>query len=414
MPLKILHTADWHLGQVFHEYDRSFEHETFLKWLIKTICKYDTDVLLMSGDVFDVSNPSASSTRLYYWFLRELTTALPNIQIIITAGNHDSAARLEAPKLLLEAFNISIAGLIQKNEDTSINFENLIIPLKNKAGQRKAWCMAIPFLKQGDYPVIEGATQPYAQGITKFYQDAYACVLNKKLPGEAIVAMGHLHTLDAVNSEDDKSERTIMGGIEFIPASAFDEQIAYTALGHIHKAQKVAQKENIRYSGSPIPMSFSEINYKHQVIYVELEGEIARKIEPIEIPVCIELLRIPAKPKPLSEALMELSRLPEVNDKTTAPFLEVRILLDGPEPSLRHKIESEIENKQVRLTRIIADYKEAAPDENNALKRQNDLTQLKPFDILSKVYEKKYNNNIPDEMVKLFNEVSQKLESSDK
>lgn len=414
MPLKILHTADWHLGQVFHEYDRSFEHETFLKWLIKTVCEYDIDVLLMSGDVFDVSNPSAASTRLYYWLLRELTAAQPNIQIIITAGNHDSAARLEAPKLLLEAFNISIVGLVQKNTDATANYENLIIPLKNKAGQRKAWCMAIPYLKQGDYPVIEGATQPYAQGITKFYQDAYACVVNKKLPGEAIVAMGHLHTLDATSSEEDKSERAIMGGIEFIPASAFHEQIAYTALGHIHKAQKVAKKENIRYSGSPIPMSFSEINYKHQVIYIELEGEIAGKIEPIEIPLSIELLRVPAKPEPLNKVLIELNQLPEVTDKTYAPFLEIRILLDGPEPSLRHKIESAIENKQVRLTRIIAIYKDPSPDENNGIKRQNDLTQLKPFDILSKVYEKKYNNKIPDELVKLYIEVSQKIESSEK
>ncbi|MDP1726529.1 MAG: exonuclease SbcCD subunit D C-terminal domain-containing protein [Bacteroidota bacterium] len=413
MSLKILHTADWHLGQIFHEYDRSFEHETFLKWLINTVCEYDADVLLMSGDVFDVSNPSAASTRLYYWFLRELTSAVPNIQIIITAGNHDSAARLEAPRLLLEAFNISIVGLVHKNEDTSINYEHLIIPLKNKAGQRKAWCMAIPFLKQGDYPVIEGATQPYAQGVTQFYQDAFAAALNKKLPGEAIVAMGHLHTLDAVSSEDDKSERAIMGGVEFIPASAFHEQIAYTALGHIHKAQKIAKKDHIRYSGSPIPMSFSEINYRHQVIFVELEGETAYKIEPIEIPVSIELLRVPAKPKPLNETLIELNQLPEVTDKTYAPFLEVRVLLDGPEPSLRHQIENAIENKQVRLTRINPVYKDAAPDENDAVKRQNDLTQLKPFDILSRVYEKKYNNKIPDELVKLFHEVSQKLETSD-
>ncbi len=414
MPLKILHTADWHLGQIFHEYDRSVEHETFLKWLIKTIKDYDIDVLLMCGDMFDVSNPSASSTRLYYWFLRELTHSVPNIQIVITAGNHDSAARLEAPKLLLEAFNISIVGLVQKNVDATINYENLMIPLKNKAGQRKAWCMAIPFLKQGDYPQIEGAIQPYSQGITKFYQDAYDFVISKKLPGEAIIAMGHLHTLDAANSEEDKSERAIMGGIEFIPASAFHEQIAYTALGHIHRAQKVAQKENIRYSGSPIPMSFSEIKYKHQVIYIELEAEMAIKIEPIEIPVSIELIRIPAKPKPLHEVLAELNRLPEVKDKSNAPFLEIRILLEGPEPSLRHKIETAIENKQVRLTRIIAVYKEVDHNENTTIKRQNDLTQLKPIDILSRVYEKKYNNKIPDELLNLFNGISQKLESSDK
>lgn len=94
--MKILHTADWHLGQTFYEYDRREEHLHFLEWLKQQIRQHEIDVLLIAGDVFDSPNPSAESQRMYYRFLREVTSENPSLQIIIIAGNHDSAARLEA------------------------------------------------------------------------------------------------------------------------------------------------------------------------------------------------------------------------------------------------------------------------------------------------------------------------------
>lgn len=415
MPLKLLHTADWHLGQLFHEYDRSIEHEAFLNWLVNLLVQKNIDVLLMSGDVFDVSNPSAASTGLYYSFLRKVTTAVPGLQIIITAGNHDSPGRLEAPKMLLEAFNISIVGLVQKNADLSINYDKLILPLKNKTGETKAWCMTIPFLRQGDYPFIAGSKQPYADGVTKFYMDAYAYALTKKKEGQAIIAMGHLHALNAEPSDEDKSERVIMGGVEFVPASTFDDGLAYTALGHIHKAQKVAKKDTIRYAGSPVPMSFSEINYKHQVVYVELEGEMASVIEPIEIPVTVALIKMPAKPKILTEVLLELEQLPEANnDINTAPYLEVNVLLDTVEPTLKYRINKALENKHVRLTRIKPFYKEVENDADKKHQQNTNVNEIKPVEMLHSIYKKKFNDELPEELLNLFNEVIQKLETPEK
>ncbi len=404
--MKILHTADWHLGQLFHEYDRTFEHSRFLRWLINTAHTLEIDAMLISGDVFDVSNPSAVSTSLYYNFLREITHALPKLQIVITAGNHDSATRLESPRALLEAFNVTVLGLIPRKEDNTVDYEKLIIPLRNKSGVRKAWCMAIPFLRMGDYPTIENATQPYSEGVCQFYSESYKFALSKQENGEAIITMGHLHCLNAETSANDKSERAIMGGIEFVSSSAFHPDIAYIALGHIHKAQRVGGRENVRYSGSPIPMSFSELNYKHQVVVFDIENGIADNIQAIEIPVTVELLRIPAKPKSFSDVLMELDFLPEANpEKQLAPYLEVRVLLDGPEPSLRHKIEAAIENKQVRLTRIEVSYNKADEAESSN-QTFTDLRQINPLDMLSKTYLKKYNSEVPAELVSLFNEVS--------
>ncbi|MDO8897657.1 MAG: exonuclease subunit SbcD, partial [Bacteroidales bacterium] len=95
--MKILHTSDWHIGQLFYEYDRTYEHQKFLNWLVEIIKNEKTDVLLISGDVFDLSNPAAASIKLFYTFLNQAVKGNPDLQIVIIAGNHDSASRLESP-----------------------------------------------------------------------------------------------------------------------------------------------------------------------------------------------------------------------------------------------------------------------------------------------------------------------------
>ncbi len=235
--MRILHTADWHIGQLFHEYDRTWEHQQFLNWLLETIAKEQADVLLISGDIFDLSNPSAASIKLFYSFLNRAVGASSDLQIIITAGNHDSASRLESPKPLLESSNIYIIGLIERKEDGEIDYEKLTIPLKDKTGAIKAWCLAVPFLRMGDYPVIPDNENPYAAGVAAFYAEAYNCACAKKQTNQPVISMGHLHAQQTDMTDVDKSvERPIMGGVECIGATAFHEEIRYVALGHIHKA----------------------------------------------------------------------------------------------------------------------------------------------------------------------------------
>jgi exonuclease SbcD len=301
--MKILHTADWHIGQLFHKYDRTYEHQKFLDWLLDTIKHEQVDVLLVSGDVFDISNPAAASVKIFYTFLNQAVKANPHIQIIITAGNHDSASRLESPKPLLESSRIHIVGLVEKNVENEVDYKKLIIPIEDSSGTIKAWCMAIPFLRMGDYPVVADCANPYTEGVAALYKEAYEYALNKKQDGQAIIAMGHLHTQHAEVKDLDKTERLIMGGVECIASIAFHEDIAYEALGHIHKAQKIGGKESLRYSGSPLPMSFSELNYKHQVIVFELTGDAICNIQSIEVPLSVELKRVPSTHSTLTEVL---------------------------------------------------------------------------------------------------------------
>lgn len=406
--MKILHTADWHIGQLFHEYDRSYEHQRFLDWLVQTLQTEKIDVMLISGDVFDISNPSAASIKMFYTFLSQATKANPDLQIIITAGNHDSASRLEAPKPLLESSNVHIIGLVEKDAEGNIDYEKLLVPIHDAYGNPKIWCLAVPFLRMGDYQTIPNCSNPYTEGVTELYKEAFEYASQKMKDGQSIIAMGHLHTQHAEITDLDKTERQIMGGVECIPATAFHPDIKYVALGHIHKAQRIGGKEHIRYSGSPLPLSFSELNYKHQVVVFELDQEI-NKLKTIEIPLFVSLQRTPLSHQPLHEVIAQLENLPKIDSTPeTAPYLEVRVLLEGPEPALRHKVETALVGKKVRLARI--DAKHPASEQNSTeIITPDKLNQLQPNDVFGKIYQSKYNTEVPTEVMQLFQQVVQEV-----
>jgi len=412
--LRILHTADWHLGQTFYEYDRKLEHRLFLDWLKDTLKAKAIDLLVISGDVFDVSNPDAASISMFYNFLRDTAINNPELQVIVTAGNHDSPSRLQAPNPLLTE-NITIIGEIPRNQKNDIVFEQLLIPVKSKEGVIVAQCIALPYLRPGDYPESDAGDTSYATGVTAFYQKMLECAEANRQPGQAIIALGHLHTNGAEISTDDKSERQIMGGLELVTAAAFGDKLAYVGLGHIHKPQKIGGRENIRYSGSPLPMSFSEINYKHQVVLVDIEGEVSVSIKPIHIPVTVSLMRVPAKPKTLQEALAELNSLP-VKDKNSdmnlAPYLQVSVLLDGPAPSLRREVETAIENKYVRLAKIEVHYP-GAEHEDMPVLSVDAVQKLAPEDVFKKIYQSRFNNQPADEVLQFFRDVVYEIQTSD-
>ena len=130
--MKIIHTADWHLGQTFYNYNRYKEHAVFLDWLCCTIKERGTDVLLIAGDVFDNPNPSAEAQKMYYNFLRRVTGENEDLKIVIIAGNHDSAARIEAPSPLLDIFNVHVSGVLHY-VDGKRDYDRMIVPLNSNA-----------------------------------------------------------------------------------------------------------------------------------------------------------------------------------------------------------------------------------------------------------------------------------------
>lgn len=127
--------------------------------------------MIIAGDVFDVSNPSAASQSMYYQFIYRVTVENPNLQIVIVAGNHDSAARLEAPLPLLQAMRTEVRGVVRKLEGGEIDYDHLIVELKNRKGEVELLCMAVPFLRQGDYPVVQMEGNPYAEEFANYIRN---------------------------------------------------------------------------------------------------------------------------------------------------------------------------------------------------------------------------------------------------
>ena len=401
--IRILHTADWHLGQTFFGYDRTQEHEHFLDWLAGVLTKNKIDVLIVAGDVFDVSNPSAASQRMFYRFIHRVTTENPRLQLVVVAGNHDSAARLESPLPLLQEMRTEIKGIVRK-QNGKIDYEHLLVELKNAAGEVEALCLAVPFLRQGDYPVVETEGNPYAEGVKELYARLLKYALKKRTDGQALVAVGHLLATGSEIAEKDHSERIIIGGLESVSPESFPEQIVYTALGHIHKAQRVSGMENIRYAGSPLPMSFAEKHYHHGVVKVTLDEGWAVEIEKLEYTPLVRLLSIPATEAAAPDEVLDELRGLELPEDEPMPYLEVKVKLSEPEPMLRQQVEEILEGKPVRLARIVSFYRQAAEGSVEEEVLTAGLQEMNPLQIVKATFENSYQTEMPEELVNLFQE----------
>ena len=399
--MKIIHTADWHLGQTFYGHERYREHKVFLDWLCNVISEKEIDLLLIAGDVFDSPNPSAEAQRMFYTFLTKVTTANEGLQVIVTAGNHDSAARLEAPMPMLDVFNTSVSGVVHFVND-EIEYERMIVPLKNGG-----CCLAVPYLRMHDLPEADS----YSEGVALLYNELYKRA--KERDHSPIVAMGHLQASGAEVSVGDDMEYAIIGGMEGVNAKFANEGIAYTALGHLHRAQRVGGRENVRYSGAPLPMSFAERNNKQSVTMVVLDsGEC--DIEKIVFDAPVKLISVPATFEPIEVLVKELAELPDGELNESSPYLEVKVLVKGEDASLRQQIEDAVEGKAVRLTRIVTSTVAAQYEQQGATMTYDEFKRKDPVEIMQEIYKKKCKGEeMPVHLLDKLNEVIKEVRNED-
>ncbi|MBB3143114.1 exonuclease SbcCD subunit D [Halomonas organivorans] len=355
--LRLIHTADWHLGQSFHGQERFEEHRDFLAWLLDTLVEREADALLVAGDIFDVVNPSLRAQELLYDFIVGAHERLPCLDIVLIAGNHDSGNRIELPAPLMQRLRTHARGRVSWLDDGRLDTERLLVPLTDATGETRAWCLALPFLRPAEVTGAQAradeddeAPNDYVAGIARVHEQLIAAARERREPGQALVAMSHAHLRGAAVSE--ASERPIViGGEESISAALFPDDLAYVALGHLHRAQEVGEAR-IRYSGSPLPLDFSEVNYPHQVVEATLDGEELTGVEAIPVPRPVAMHRL--GPASLDEVLAELEAL-EVDDTLSRerwPWLEVRVELSAPMPDLRARIDAALEGKPLRLLRL--------------------------------------------------------------
>ncbi|MBX8515985.1 exonuclease SbcCD subunit D C-terminal domain-containing protein [Pseudomonas cichorii] len=412
--MRLFHTSDWHLGQNLHGQERDFEHASFLSWLLARLAERQPDVLLIAGDIFDTVNPPVKAQERLYDFIVNAHEQQPLLTIVMIAGNHDSGSRIELPAPLMRRLRTHALGRVLWLDDGSLDAERLLLPLPDAKGDIKAWCLALPFLRPAE---VTGATlgDDYLRGIAKVHELLIDAANEKRQPGQALIAVSHAHMAGGSVSED--SERSlIIGNAEALPASLFGPSITYVALGHLHKPQRVNGEDRIRYSGSPIPLSFSEIDYKHQILEINCDGEQLVSVEPRLIPRAVNLQRL--GPTPLAELLLKLKELPDIDllaDIDRQPWLEVRVRLDEPQPDLRNQIETALQGKAVRLVRIGAEYagtgKRDGSDEESTL---IELGQLSPQELFSRAWEESFGNAVDEQTLTdfatLLREVQQESE----
>ena len=261
--MKILHTSDWHLGRTFHRSPLTREHQQFIDELLNYVHAEGINTLLISGDVYDSTIPTAESTTLLDQALTRLMRA--GVQVILSSGNHDSFRRLSYGAAFFEASGVHLR--------TSL--EDATRPVELTDGTLRVHVYAIPYLAPRLHATALGV-DPTHHAVLGAVTDAIRTdAAERHARGEGadrIIVMSHATVSDNASSADttprSDSERNIsVGGIDWVPASLFDG-FDYVALGHIHKRYPVTP--TIRYSGSPLGFSFSEEHNRNGAYLIEL------------------------------------------------------------------------------------------------------------------------------------------------
>ena len=280
--MRLIHTSDWHLGQHFITKSRLNEHKMFLNWLLVQVAELKVDAIIVAGDIFDTGSPPSYARELYNRFIVDLQQV--KCQLVVLGGNHDSVATLNESTELLACLNVRVIAGVK--DDLAAQ----VIVLNDADGQPGAIVCAIPFIRPRDVIVSQAGQsgvekqQALQQAISDHYADLYQLAdkkrkeFTKPLP---IIATGHLTTVGATAT--DSVREIYIGTLEAFPAGAFPPA-DYIALGHIHRAQKVVKAGHIRYSGSPIPLSFDEVGKLKSVCVVDFAEGKLQQVETVDIP----------------------------------------------------------------------------------------------------------------------------------
>lgn len=415
--LRILHTSDWHLGQFFIGKSREAEHRAFFRWLCDTITAQQIDVVLVAGDIFDTTTPPSYARELYHQLIVDLQPL--GVQLVLLGGNHDSVAVLHESAELLRCLNtVVVPGYV-----TDISKHLLTLP--NKAGEPAAVLAAVPFLRPRDLSQradfrsssgVEAADKQLQlqQQISQVYQELYQAALQQAetlSPGAPlpVIATGHLTTVGASSTE---SVREIyIGTLDALPASAFPP-FAYIALGHIHQAQKVGGSEFIRYSGSPLALSFDEARQQKYCLQVSLDdGTDTNTVQ-------VEALPLP-RFQPLCSVKSDLASLPaflapELHNLADGQRLWLELVLSG-DSALLSDVQIELEQLLAPLPIDLLRLRRERPVTAAGITDSGlSLQELTPADVFAaRLAQDELSDELQQRMVQLHQQALDLLQQAD-
>ncbi|MFC0060933.1 exonuclease subunit SbcD [Vibrio inusitatus] len=373
--MKILHTSDWHLGQNFFTKSRLPEHEKFIQWLLKTVESERVDCVFIAGDVFDTGTPPSYARELYNRFVVDMHSI--GCQLIVLGGNHDSVAMLNESKQLLKQLHTQVIASV------GIDTSEQLLEIKNSKGEVGAIVCAVPFIRPRD--VIKsisgesGSEKQKALGeaikahYSVLYQQAVELRSQQGLD-VPIIATGHLTALGVTTSE---SVRDIyIGTLDGFSADGFPPA-DYIALGHIHRPQKVAKSEHIRYSGSPIYLSFDELKSQKQVVLVEFSSSEVVGIDPVAVPSFQPMFSLKGDLASLQQQLDSI----EV-DEGTSVWVSIEVEVQDYLTDLQQAVQKMIGDREIEVLQL---RRSRAHRERTLNQEQTEtLSELSPIEVFSK------------------------------
>ncbi|MCC4214519.1 exonuclease SbcCD subunit D C-terminal domain-containing protein [Leeuwenhoekiella parthenopeia] len=403
--MKILHTADWHIGKKLHKHYLHEDFERFITWLLTCIQEHQVEVVLISGDVFDLANPSAEARRQYYLALKKLSNL--NCKIIITGGNHDSPSMLDAPREILEALNVHIIGGMPQDP------AQCLIPIRNKAGEVELVVAAISFLRDSDLRAAEEGVsydtriEAIRKGIEAVFAQA-AALCKQRFPGLPVIAMGHLY---AAGIESSESERDIqIGNQAAFQASQFGDYFSYVALGHIHKPQRINAAIPAFYSGSPLPLSFSERKDEKRVLLLDTEAGFEPKS--LAIPAFRKLIKVSGT---LDQIKAKLSILSAEGELTN--LIEVELLEEDFDARLISELDdlvTQFDKPGMEIVKHRASFKNRLRETGKLFDSHQKLEDLKPREVFAKMLEQNsYDAETKAEVTRAFQELVEQITNAD-
>jgi len=330
-----------------------------LDWLLETIKQQSVDCLLIAGDIFDSPRPPQSAEKMYFSFLARLHTETDCVAVI-TSGNHDSPRHLDAPGQALKALDVYVVGELP----SEIN--DCVIALPN-AQKPQLLIAAVPFLRDRDIRTgqlgesADEIAKSLQAGIKQSYQNAAdACLaIRKKHPKVAMMAAGHL-TVSGCSTKEKKlpdGELSIhIGGLGEIAAETFPPEFGYVALGHIHRSQSFDKNADglphVAYSGSPIPLSFSEAGNQKTVRVLDfVDGNFVALTKP-KIPTCRELVQLKVTRDELEEALKSFA--PPAEELET--WVELVIETPREHEALHELVKSLTSDADYRIVKTVVQW----------------------------------------------------------
>ena len=385
---KFIHTSDWHLGQSFYDYDRSVEQRDFLRQLAGIVAAQQPDALLVSGDVYHTPSPSSSAVNLYVESMLEIHDACPSMSIIVIAGNHDSAARLESDSLLWQRAGVTVLGGIARNEDGTANLERHLVTV----GERGI-VAAVPFCYPAGFPQVPGNSVERDLRQQTFFQALLDHAGSQNPAGLPVVLMAHL----AVSGSDFTGHDNAM----LMDSVALDELgkgYDYAALGHIHHPQQLSPLA--RYCGTPLAVSFDE-QCEHAVSLVEID---AHGSEPIVSSLAIKNIRplhtIP--PKAPADFDTVLGLLQDINEENA--YVRLNVLVDGRLPhDAQTRAADVLEQKNCRYCCIKRN--QTVTDRPRASQMHlEELSSKLPVEVANQFFTDKTGQPMSDLQQEMFNE----------